>query len=176
MTSGLRTAVMLAALATTACAAKPIEKPMGLGTVGTGTGSLTAARQYLEGRWSLVSYQIFPAGQPPIRLDGNGTLSYDEFGNMDIEIRVEPATAQTLERAGIASDEGVISTKGRTAVDMQARTLTYVLAGQPTFVAPAGPLALNLPRHWVVNGSVLTLTTKAADGRTLSEGKWQKLQ
>jgi len=176
MTSGLRTAAILAALATTACAAKPIEKPMGLGTVGTGAGSLTAARQYLEGRWSLVSFQIFPAGQQPIKLDGNGTLSYDEFGNMDIEIRVEQATAQTLERAGVTTDQGVISTKGRTAVDMQAHTLTYILAGQPTLVAPTGPLALNLPRHWVVDGNVLTLTTKAADGRTLSEGKWQKLQ
>jgi len=176
MTSGLRTAAMLAALATTACAAKPINKPMELGPVGTGAGSLTAARQYLEGRWTLVSYQIFPAGQAPIQLTGNGTLSYDEFGNMDMQIRVEPATAQTLERAGIASDQGVISTKGRTAVDMQNRTLTYVLAGQPTFVATAGPLALNLPRHWVVDGNVLTLTTKSADGRTLSEGRWQKLQ
>ncbi len=176
MTSGLRTAAILAALATAACAAKPIEKPMGLGTVGTGAGSLTAARQYLEGRWTLVSYQIFPAGQPAVQLDGKGTLSYDEFGNMDMEIRVEPATAQTLERVGITSDQGVISTKGRTAVDMQSRTLTYVQAGQPALVAPSGPLALNLPRHWVVDGNVLTLTTKAADGRTLSEGKWQKLQ
>jgi hypothetical protein len=176
MNSGLRIAAMVAALATTACAAKPINKPMGLGAVDTGAGSLTAARQYLEGRWSLVSYEIFPTGQQPIKLDGNGTLSYDEFGNMDIQIRVEPATAQTLERAGIASDQGVISTKGRTAVDMQARTLTYVLTGQPTFVAPAGPLALNLPRHWAVNGNVLTLTTKGADGRTLSEGRWQKRQ
>ena len=93
-----------------------------------------------------------------------------------LEIRVEPATAQTLERVGITSDQGVISTKGRTAVDMQSRTLTYVQAGQPALVAPSGPLALNLPRHWVVDGNVLTLTTKAADGRTLSEGKWQKLQ
>jgi hypothetical protein len=176
MTSGLRMAAILAALATTACAAKPIEKPMGLGPVETGGGSLTAARQYLEGRWSLVSYQIFPAGQPPIQLSGNGTLSYDEFGNMDIQIRVEPATADTLERAGITSDQGVISTKGRTAVDMQARTLTYVLTGQPTFVAPSGPLALNLPRHWAVDGGMLTLTTKGADGRILSEGRWQKLQ
>ena len=176
MTSGLRTAAILAALATTACAAKPIEKPMGLGAVDSGAGSLTAARQYLEGRWSLVSYQIFPAGQQPIKLDGNGTLSYDEFGNMDIEIRVEPATAQTLERAGILTDQGMISTKGRTAVDMQQHTLTYILAGQPTLVATTGPLALNLPRHWVVDGNVLTLTTKSADGRTLSEGKWQKLQ
>jgi hypothetical protein len=176
MMPAVRTAAIVAALATAACAAKPIEKPMGVGAVDTGAGSLTAARQYLQGRWSLVSYQIFPAGQPPIQLNGNGTLSYDEFGNMDVQIRVDPATAQTLERAGIETNEGVISTTGRTAVDMQQRTLTYVLAGQPTLVAPSGPLALNLPRHWAVNGNVLTLTTKGSDGRVLSEGRWQKLQ
>ena len=84
MTSGVRTAAIVAALATAACAAKPIQKPIGLGEVDKGAGSLTAARQYLQGRWSLMSYQIFPAGQPPIQLNGNGTLTYDEFGNMDI--------------------------------------------------------------------------------------------
>lgn len=176
MTSGLRTAAILAALATGACAAKPINKPMGLGTVDTGAGSLTAARQYLEGRWSLVSYQLFPAGQPPIQLEGNGTLTYDEFGNMDVQIRVEPATAQALERAGVTTDQGVISTKGRTAVDMQAHTLTYILSGQPTFAAPTGPLALSLKRYWAVDGNILTLQTRAADGKPLSEGKWQKMQ
>jgi hypothetical protein len=176
MTSGVRTAAIVAALSTAACAAKPIQKPIELGEVDKGAGSLTAARQYLQGRWSLMSYQIFPAGQPPIQLNGNGTLTYDEFGNMDIQIRVDQATADTLERAGIETKEGVISTTGRTAVDMPNRTLTYVLAGQPTLVAASGPLALNLPRHWAVNGNTLTLTTKAADGRVLSEGRWQKLQ
>ena len=41
--------------------------------------------------------------------------------------------------------------------------------------APSGPLALNRKRYWVVEGNVLTLTTKADDGKDLSVAKWQKV-
>ena len=58
---------------------------------------------------------------------------------------------------------------------MQARTLTYVVQGQPPAGAPSGPLALNRKRHWVVEGNLLTLTTKADDGKALSVAKWQKV-
>ena len=175
MTSVLRLGVVLVALTSAACAAAPRQRNVEGGAVDTGPGTVAAARKYLEGRWSLVSYQVFPAGQPPIKLTGSGTLSYDSFGNLDIEIRVEPAIAELLDGAGIPSKQGVISTNGRAAVDMQAHTLTYVLEGQPAFVKPSGPLALNLPRHWEVNGNILTLTTKGDDGRTMSEGRWQKV-
>jgi len=46
---------------------------------------------------------------------------------------------------------------------------------QPPAGAPSGPLALNRKRHWVVEGNVLTLTTKADDGKALSVAKWQKV-
>jgi hypothetical protein len=144
------------------------------GPVETGPGSTAAARKFLEGRWSLLSFEVLPPGQPPLRVNGSGTLVYDGFGNLDVEIRVDEATASMLELAGISSRRGRISMSGRTAIDMQARTLTYFFAGQAPLGAPSGPLALNRPRYWQVTGNILTLTTKGDYGQPLSVARWQK--
>ena len=44
-----------ATLLSGACAAKPRERPIYLGDVGSGPGSLDHARQQLQGRWEFVS-------------------------------------------------------------------------------------------------------------------------
>jgi hypothetical protein len=154
------------------CAAAPINKPIDLGPVATGSGSLTAARQYLEGRWSLESFEVYPPGKPVITLKGQGTLTYDDFSNLAMEIRTDQATADLLSAAGIEVQSGTISSRGRTAVDMQHRTLTYILEGQPA--AGTGPLATSRPRHWQVDGNVLTLTTKDDAGNPASISRWRK--
>jgi len=146
-----------------------------LGEPDTGAGTSTAARKYLEGRWGLVSFDVFPPGKAPIKLGGQGSLTYDGFGNMQFEVRIPPDAVEPLRLAGIPSNNGVLSLSGRTVIDMQAHTLTYVVQGQPAAGAPSGPLALNRKRHWVVEGNVLTLTTKADDGKELSVAKWQKV-
>lgn len=156
------------------CAAAPRERPVKMGPVETGAGTLAAARKYLEGRWSLISYEIRPPGQAPIELKGAGTLSYDEYGNLNMEIRVDPELSTALTAAGITTNNGVISTSGRTVVDMQARTLTYVLEGQQGAAAAGGPLSPRRPRHWQVDGDVLTLTTKSDDGQPVAVGRWRK--
>ena len=170
-----RGAVIAVLVATfSGCAFSPRQRPIGLGPVDTGPGSLAEARKYLQGRWTLQSFEVFPIDQGPIRLSGSGTLIYDEYGNLEMEVHADAASAQLLSRAGIQTTQGVLSTKGRTAVDLQSHTLTYILDGQPPLGAPSGPLALNRPRHWQVDGNVLTLTTKLDDGRALSVARWMK--
>jgi hypothetical protein len=143
----------------------------------TGPGTSTAARKYLEGRWSLLSFEVFPPGKAPVQVTGGqGSLTYDGFGNLQIEIRVPANAVEPLRLAGVPTNGGVMSLKGRTAIDMQKRTLTYFIEGQPAFGAPSGPLALNRTRYWEVEGRVLTLTTKSDDGQPLSVGKWEKMQ
>lgn len=142
----------------------------------TGPGSLAAARKYLEGRWSLLSFEVLPPGKEPVHVKGSGTLTFDGFGNLNVEIRVDEETALALAAAGVPTTKGRLSTSGRTVVDMQARTLAYILEGQPAFGAPSGPLALNRKRHWQVDGDRLTLSTKGDDGQTLSVGRWEKLR
>jgi len=156
--------------ATLGCHSAPSQRPMKAGPVDTGAGSLTSARQYLQGRWSLESYEIYPPGKPPILLKGSGTLLYDEFGNLKIDVRADEASTDMLRDAGIDLKDGVLASDGRTAVDMQNHTLTYVVPGQ----AGRGPLSLSRPRHWEVQGNLLTLTTQDDNGKPLSVAKWRK--
>ena len=163
---------LLALTVAIGCAAAPRQRAREGGPVDTGVGSLTEARQYLEGRWTLVSFEVHPPGESPIRLSGAGTLVYDQFGNLQMELRPDgPAVAQ-LERAGVTTRHGIISTSGRVVVDVAGRTLTYVLERQPA--GTGGPLSMERPRYWQVEGDVLTLTTRDAAGQPLSVGRWRK--
>jgi hypothetical protein len=154
-----------------ACSAAPRQRPVEGGPVDTGAGTLTAARKFLEGRWTLESFEVYPPGKQPITLKGSGTLVYDDFGNLKMDIRADEASSDLLRAAGIDIRDGTISTDGRTTVDMQNRTLTYILAGQ---TASRGPLAPSRPRHWEVQGDLLTLTTKDDAGKPLSVGRWRR--
>ena len=154
-----------------ACSAAPRQRPVKAGPVDEGAGTLAAARKFLEGRWTLESFDVYPPGKQPITLKGSGTLVYDDFGNLKMDIRADEASSDLLRAAGIDIRDGTISTDGRTTVDMQNRTLTYVLAGQ---TASRGPLSTSRPRHWDVQGDLLTLTTKDDAVKPLSVGRWRR--
>ena len=161
-------------VAITGCSAAPRQRPVEGGPVDTGAGTLSSARRFLEGRWTLESFELRPPGKAPITLKGQGTLLYDDSGNLNMQIRADEASSDLLRASGIDIRDGVISTEGRTAIDLQNRTLTYVLQGQKPLVR--GPLGIERPRHWVVEGDVLTLTTKDDAGQPLSIGRWRKSQ
>jgi hypothetical protein len=168
---------VLLALATAVvvgCAAAPRGRPIPTTDIQSGPGNLDAARKFLEGRWSLVSFEVFPPNSQPIAVSGSGVMTYDDFGNMKIDIRTDPKIADRLLGAGIVMNDGVISSEGRTAIDLQNRTLTYIVEGQPAGGAQVGPLALSRPRHWEVDGNTLTISTKDDSGKALSVGKWRK--
>jgi hypothetical protein len=162
--------VVALTLSIAGCKSAPRQRPVQGGPVDTGPQTLTAARKYLHGNWALESFEVYPPGKPPITLKGSGNLSYDDFGNLRIEIRADQSSSDLLRAAGIDIRDGVISSDGRTAVDMQNRTLTYIVQGQ----TGSGPLSLSRPRYWEVNGNMLTLTTKDESGKPLSVGRWRK--
>jgi len=160
--------LLLAGFALPACT-KPKTDP-----TNQGPGSVTAARKYLEGQWTLLSFTIYPPSAAPIEMKGNGTLIYDDFGNLSMNLVPNAATAAVLQKAGIPLENGRFASKGRTVLDMQNRTLAYVLEGQPAMGVPTGPLAANKLRYWQVDGTTLTLTTKDAGGKPLTVATWQK--
>ena len=170
------TSVAVLVAATMACAtASPRQRPISKGPVPTGPGTVAAARQFLEGRWILESFIVNPPGRPPITLKGSGVLNYDAFGNLEMEVKADEASSDVLRAAGIIIPDGVISTGGRTVIDVQNHTLTYVLEGQPSSMQTGGgPLATNRPRHWEVDANVLTLTTRDESGAPLSVSRWKK--
>jgi hypothetical protein len=163
-------AVATAFVTTGGCGAKPIK----LGPVDTTAGTLAAARKYLDGRWGLLSFEVHPPGHDVIQMKGEGTLLFDGFGNLEMEIRTDEANGQALSEAGIPFENGRLSVKGRTAVDMAHQTLTFVPQGQPLIVPPSGPLAASHPRYWTVEGDVLTIGTKDDSGNPTTVGRWRK--
>ena len=168
-------ALSMSLAAAIACAAAPRERPLPVGKIESGSGTLNEARKFLEGRWALESFEVRPPGKAPIMLKGSGVLNYDDFGNLRMEIRADQASSDLLRAAGIEIRDGVISTDGRTAIDLQNRTLTYFLEGQRSSnLTGGGPLALNRPRHWEVTADVLTLTTRDDSGAPLSIGRWKR--
>ena len=173
-----RTAGVAALLtATAACAGAPRQKPLPIGKIDTGAGTLADARKFLEGRWALESFEVRPPGKAPIFPKGSGVLNYDDFGNMRMEIRADEASSDLLRAAGINIRDGIISSNGRTVIDLQNKTLTYFIEGQPSSLQTGGgPLATNKPRHWEVAGDVLTLTTQDDNGAPVSISKWKKSQ
>ena len=170
------TAIVLLALAAfalaPACKSAPRARAVEMGPVDEGAGTLTAARKYLEGSWILESFEIFPPGKPSMKLNGSGTLSYDKYSNLRMELRPDKASANILRDAGVAvPDDDRFSTDGRTAVDLQNHKITYTLEGKSP---GSGPLALSRPRYWQVEGDILTLTTRDDGGKPLSVGRWRK--
>lgn len=166
--------VALLLVSATGCMGGPRQRPVKMGPVDQGPESIVAERKFLEGRWSLMQFQVFPQGKPPITLTGDGSLNYDEFGNLRIEIRADEKASDLLRSAGVDIRDGKISTDGRVVLDSQRRSLSYILDGDKVGAPAAGPLAPSRPRYWEIKGDVLMLSTKDETGRVLSTGTWKK--
>jgi hypothetical protein len=160
----------------TNCSSAPRTRAVKMGPVDSGTGTLTAARKYLEGRWTLESFTVYPPGKEPIQVNGAGTLLYDEYGNLKIDIRTDPATGDALTKVGMTVANGEIASEGRTVINIQDHSIKYVIDGQTGHgFERSGPLGVDRARYWQVDGNLLTLTTRADDGKDLSVGKWRKM-
>lgn len=158
------------------CAASPRQRPREGGPVDTGAGTLTAARQYLEGRWALESFRLYPSGQAePVLVAAEGTVSYDEYSNMTMDVRGDAAAVAALKAAGVPATNTGFSTSGRVVVDMTKKTLTYMMSKDGSVAASTSPLALNRPRHWEVTKDQLTLTTKDDAGKPLMVSVWRRM-
>ena len=67
----------------------------------TGAGTTAAARKFLEGRWILESLVVNPPGGKPITLKGTGVLNYDDFGNLEMNIKADEASSDLLRAGGV---------------------------------------------------------------------------
>jgi hypothetical protein len=152
------------------------QPPASGASVGQRPATLSEARKFLEGRWTLESFEVFPPGKPPITLKGQGTLTYDDFGSMRIEIRADEQASDLLRAAGVEIRDGTISSDGRTVLDLQNRTISYVLPGQTVGAPAPGPLSPARLRHWEIKDDLLILSTKDDAGKVLSTGRWRRMR
>jgi hypothetical protein len=68
---------------------KPRPKPLNIGPVDTGAGSLEATRRALGGTWTLLSLEVVDADGSRRPVKASGQLQYDPFGNMTVRGVIE---------------------------------------------------------------------------------------
>jgi len=174
-TAGTVACVVLLSAALSGCAKAPLDRPLSTSKVDIGPGTLTEARARLTGTWTLLSLDVFPPGEPPIHGAASGVLTYDEFSNLKVDLRLTPAAVKLAQKIGIPlTAEGSLTTTGHAVIDLQRRALSYVFEGQKPMRQALHPLDTNLPRYWELKDNELTLRTKDEAGTVLSVAVWRK--
>ena len=166
-----------------ACASSPRQRPVSVGDVETGSGSLAEARKQLEGSWQLVSLRMANAEGRQTDVDATGSMNLDGFGNLHIEFRMSDAGQKALASLGIASPNPVLTTTGRAVIDPQQQRVTYVgddfvkSGGMDAGVAAKrnNPLAVERVRYYKFDpDGTLVLSTRYPDGKEASIGRWKR--
>jgi hypothetical protein len=169
-------AVALSIVAGLGCPKAPRQRPIKMGDVNTGTGSLEAVRRQLQGTWDLASFETLSPAGAATKVDADGVLSYDEYGNFAIhgEIRDEAT------RAKFAGRPLLLNVEGRAVIDVanhQIRIQNPIssnTAAAPT-LADAGASGDSV-REYAFEGDRLLITVKDETDRPTARITWQKKQ
>lgn len=162
---------LLAALAaiSAACEAAPRQRPVRMGPVDTGAGSLEAARRELQGSWSLTSLEAVDASGARQQVKANGVLSFDTYGNLTITGRIDDPRLD----AAIP-----LAFTGRIVID-PAKGVFYPADVEPDTDRPVdttrlAPVGLDKVRRYSVTGDTLVVTYLDASGKATAVATWRR--
>jgi hypothetical protein len=163
-----RLLAVLLSVSLCACAAAPRTRPVKMGDVDTGVGSLEDTRRQLAGTWTLVEYRVYDKGTP-VRVEASAELSYDEFSNLKMKGAVkDPAQPK--------SSTAVLNYEGRASIDIrrhQLRLLDLQGAGQVPESLEEN-VSFDAVRRYDIQGTRLTLTVLGEGGATTAVSVWDK--
>jgi hypothetical protein len=80
----LLTGAMLAVAISLACEAQPRQRPLDVGPVASGPGTIEYERRRLEGTWSLDKFEVLDSAGSATAVRAQATLTYDEYGNLTV--------------------------------------------------------------------------------------------
>lgn len=161
------TAVLVALVPLANCKKAPRQKPMLVGDVNTGAGSLEATRKALEGTWTLVSLSVVDAGGAQKPVSAKGQLTYDAYGNMTIKGAVDDDPSKT---------PLLLEYTGRIVVDTQ-RKLFYpaeLVGNQPIDQQRLGAVSPDKARKYEITADTLTITYMDKAGKPTAISSWKK--
>lgn len=167
----LAPAVVVLSVVTGCATGAPRTRPVKMGPVAEGAGTLDAVRHQLQGAWNLVSLDIYPPGGKPVQLKASGTLVYDEFGNLSLKATVTDSAAV----GGSNLKPTVLSYTGRAVIDVANKKmiLADIEGNMPADRVPPA-VAADRARYYEFVGDRLTLSIKDDQGRTTATLVWQK--
>jgi hypothetical protein len=155
-----------------ACAASPRQRPVGVGDVSSGQGSLEATRKALEGTWTLTQFEVAGAGGKLTPVRAKAQLTYDGFGNLSIKgVLEEPLPGQTT-----VTDQPALAYTGRVVIDTVRQEM--VLMGTNSTVEPdasiLAKIGLESRRKYTLNLDNLTIAVMDAKGGITSRSTFRK--
>ena len=163
-----RTASFILIVFAVACTASERQRPIGLGDVNAGAGSLEAVRRQLQGTWDLVAIEYSPkAGVPRVPVKATGTLVYDDYANLTIDAKTTDPAAPVAAR-----EKPMLSFKGRAAIDPVKKELTLMnVTGN---VDPNEVLSPDLRRRYEVDLDTLKLSSFDEQGVVTMITTWRR--
>lgn len=97
--------VLAGAGAGSGCKAAERQRPIEMGPVDTGPGSLTYVRRQLEGSWDLVALEVRNKAGQMTPTKAQALLTYDAYGNMNVRGKLlDPLPDATAKLASSAVD------------------------------------------------------------------------
>ena len=172
MTRSLTRAALVVGLAVglaglVACSAAPRQRPVKMGDVETGAGTLESTRRQLEGTWDLVSFETYPSPGKKVEQQATAVLTYDAYGNMEIIGR--------LTEAGQSAGAGapLLSYKGRAVIDVDKHQLRIVPSSGDEKALPA-EASTALVRQYSFTNDLLSLSMIDTAGKPTASTTWKK--
>ena len=155
-----------------ACAASPRQRPVGVGDVNTGLGSLEATRRQLEGTWTLTQFEVADATGRLVPVRAKAQLTYDAYGNLSIRgVLEEPLPGQKT-----VTDAPALAYTGKAIIDTARKEM--VLTGtsatvepDPSLLEKIGP---EMRRRYEFGDGTLTISVINASGGATSRATFRK--
>jgi hypothetical protein len=148
----------------------PMNKPVALGG-DTGSGAIENVRQQLMGTWELTGLEMVPPkGGARVPVKATGSMTYDQFGNLEINARTNdpaaPVAAREVDR---------LSFKGRAVIDVTNKELKLMdLKGN---VDPNEVISPDLRRKYEFDTmETLKLSTFDASGTVTAVTSWRRVK
>ena len=157
-----------------ACAAAPRERPIELGPVDTGVGSIEYARRELEGKWNLERFEVRnPAGQM-VTVKAQAVLVYDAYGNLNVKGEL----LQPMPGASPFQPRAMLDYRGRIVIDPDKSE--FRLLDPEGDVPPDADLTEAIGqqrvRRYEINGNRLRVSYLNSDGGVVASTTFTRLE
>ena len=149
------------------CAKAPSQRPVKLGPVETGAGSIEATRRNLAGNWSLARLEVIGTDGVRQGVKAHGTLNYDEFGSLIVNGVIDDARL---------ANAVVLNYTGRIVIDPATHEFypADFESDKPVDAGRIAPVSLDKVRRYELTGKRFVVTYLDASGKSTAVAEWSR--
>lgn len=145
------------------CQAQPRQRPLDVGPVASGEGTVEFERRRLQGTWKLDRFEVVDSSGNNWVVRAQANLTYDEYGNLQVEGKLlEPLPGQT------ALEHPLLGYSGAIVIDPVRHQFRLADVQSVGKVDPALGTAIDTAhvRRYELTPKTLRIWYLAPDGRT----------